>query len=46
MSAPHIRDMLIKPYERTADDLKMWDEALKFVTEQDSRISAETAVLS
>ena len=39
---------LINPFEvpsgKEDECLKMWDEALKLVTEQDSRISAETAV--
>jgi len=44
VSVPNIRDMLMPPYDRSAQDLKIWQQCADLISKQDSRIGAETRV--
>uniref|UniRef100_A0A0N5AY38 LEM domain-containing protein n=1 Tax=Syphacia muris TaxID=451379 RepID=A0A0N5AY38_9BILA len=48
IAEPHVRDMLIPPSERAkgSAEWRRWQEAIRFINENDSRISTENRVIN
>ncbi|KAI1732854.1 LEM domain-containing protein [Ditylenchus destructor] len=46
IAEPHVRDLLMPPTKRTADDWKLWNQAAEFINNEDSRVRTEVRLIN